>query len=61
MTPEMLEALKAYLKENLSVSVFTDSHFGNFGGSNNYQVKVRIFLDGEEIAEDYDTFTVESN
>lgn len=59
MDPELLEALKTYLKENLSVAVTTNDDWECFNDRRFCQVKVEIFLDREVIATDYDSFSIE--
>jgi hypothetical protein len=61
MDPALLEALKAYIKENLSVTVRTEEDWDCFSGRNSYQVKVSVHLDSELICEDSDSFSVEVN
>lgn len=61
MAPEMIEAIKAYLKENLSISIETGEDWESFSSGNFYRVKVKISLDGDVIAEDSDSFKVEGN
>jgi hypothetical protein len=61
MDPEMISALKAYLKENLSIRVKAGESWEPFSNTNTYQVAVEVYLDGEVIADDFDTFSVEAN
>lgn len=52
------EELLAFLKENLSIHVST-IRYQDFG-SEGVKVNVALWLDGELISEEYDTFSIES-
>jgi hypothetical protein len=62
MDAGMLEALKEYLRENLSISVEAGEDWDNcFGSGDSYRVKVTVGLDGATICEDSGSFTVRSS
>jgi hypothetical protein len=49
MEPELLEALKKFLKENLSIR--TDHQWGSFGCSDS--ITIKLILGDEEISSDF--------
>ena len=57
----MREAVKAYLSENLTISIEAGEDWDNFGSSNSYRVKVQVSLDGDVISEDSSSFSIGSN
>lgn len=52
------EMVKEYLKENLSISVWTEKYYGDYGNRDGFKVSVTVDLDGEQIAESSDYSTL---
>ena len=51
---ELYAVIREYLKENLEVTVWTEKHYGEYGGADGVKVTVMVNLDGELITESYD-------
>lgn len=51
---ELHDVIREYLKESLEITVWTEKHYGEYGGADGVKVTVIINLDGEQIAESYD-------
>lgn len=55
MTDEdVRDVVKIYLKDNLSIHVVTEKHYGDFGSGEGVRVSVSVALEGETIASSYD-------
>lgn len=52
------EIIKEYLKDNMSVTVITEKHYGEFGDRDGFKVTVQIELDGEIISSSSDYSTL---
>lgn len=51
---ELQQAMKEYIKENLSLSVRTEKQYVAFGNSCGIKVTVKLSVEGEDFAEEYD-------
>lgn len=54
MTDEMREMFNQYLKETLSLAVWTEKSYGEYGQSDGVRVEVTLYLGEEEIANSSD-------
>lgn len=60
MTDEMKEAVKQYLKDNLSISVCVDIDWESYSDYKRVKVTSSLFLDGEVISTSDDSATLPS-
>lgn len=51
---ELQQVMKEYIKENLSLAVRTEKQYVSYGGCASIKVTVKLSVEGEDIAEEYD-------